>query len=70
MEMRDDQMAGLKMDRNAAVRTAGHKTQQDLAHSTSAQSLFSIFQVKIQFKSLPSIGAASKRIAHRVTIKS
>jgi hypothetical protein len=43
-------MAGIKMNRKAAIRTAGHKTQQDLTHSTSIQSPFPIFQVKIQLK--------------------
>jgi hypothetical protein len=49
-ETQDGEIAGIKMNRKAAVQTAGHKTQQDLTHSTSIQSPFPTFQVKIQFK--------------------
>jgi len=70
VETPDGQMAGIKMNLNARVRMAAHKAQQDLMHSTSTQSLFPIFQVKSRFKSFPGIGAASDRIAHRVTINS
>src|SRR5580704_7075000 len=70
VETPDEQMASLRMNRNGAVRRAGHRTEQDLTHSTSAQSLSPIFHVKIQFKSFPGTGAVAERISHRVAIRS